>query len=90
MIRPMTSYVSALSGIVANGHQAIHFVSSAPSKISYDGFFPVRLQSRFAGTTFSEYISRVRAEKAKALLANSGLRIHEVADRAGFQLDLAV
>jgi len=31
MIKPMTSGVSALSGVVANGHQAIHFVSSAPS-----------------------------------------------------------
>src|SRR6267378_1285579 len=47
MIRPMTSSVSALSGIVANGHQAIHFVSSAPSKIPYGGFSPVRLQTRF-------------------------------------------
>ncbi len=46
MIRPMTSSVSALSGIVANGHQAIHFVSSAPSKIPYGGFSPVRLQTR--------------------------------------------
>ena len=46
MIRPMTSGVSALSGIVANGHQAIHFVSSAPSKIPYGGFSPVRLQTR--------------------------------------------
>jgi hypothetical protein len=45
MIRPMTSSVSALSGIVANGHQAIHFVSSAPSKIPYGGFSPVRLQT---------------------------------------------
>ena len=45
MIRPMTSNVSALSGIVANGHQAIHFVSSAPSKIPYGGFSPVRLQT---------------------------------------------
>ena len=45
MIRPMTSSVSALSGIVANGHQAIHFVSSAPSKIPYGGFTPVRLQT---------------------------------------------
>ncbi len=45
MIRPMTSGVSALSGIVANGHQAIHFVSSAPSKIPYGGFSPVRLQT---------------------------------------------
>jgi len=45
VIRPMTSSVSALSGIVANGHQAIHFVSSAPSKIPYGGFSPVRLQT---------------------------------------------
>jgi hypothetical protein len=45
VIRPMTSNVSALSGIVANGHQAIHFVSSAPSKIPYGGFSPVRLQT---------------------------------------------
>jgi hypothetical protein len=42
----MTSNVSALSGIVAKGHQAIHFVSSAPSKIPYGGFSPVRLQTR--------------------------------------------
>ena len=46
MIRPMTSKVSALSGIVANGHQTIHFVSSAPSKIPYGGFSPLRLQTR--------------------------------------------
>ena len=46
MIRPATSIVSALSGIVANGHQAIHFVSSAPSIIPYGGFSPVRLQTR--------------------------------------------
>ena len=38
MLRPMASSVSALSGVVANGHQAIHFVSSAPSKIPYGGF----------------------------------------------------
>ena len=47
MIRPMTSNVSALSSSVAKGHQAIHFVSSAPSKIPYGGFSPVRLQTRF-------------------------------------------
>jgi hypothetical protein len=46
MVRPMTSNVAALSGIVANGHQALHFVSSAPSKIPYGGFSPVRLQTR--------------------------------------------
>jgi len=45
MIRPMTSNVSALSGCVANGHQAVHRVSFCPSKIPYGGFSPVRLQT---------------------------------------------
>ncbi len=45
MSRPMTSKVSTLSGRVANSHQAMHFVSSAPSKIPYGGFSPVRLQT---------------------------------------------
>ena len=45
MIRSMTSDVSALSGCVAKSHQTIHFVSSAPSKIPYGGFSPVRLQT---------------------------------------------
>ena len=42
----MTSSVSTLSGCVANGHQALHCVSSAPAKIPYGGFSPVRLQTR--------------------------------------------
>src|SRR5437762_3165865 len=57
MIRPMASNVSALSGNVANGHQAIHFVSSAPSKIPYGGFSPVRLQTRFPQRPPSRYCS---------------------------------
>jgi hypothetical protein len=52
-LRPMTSAVSALSGIVANGHQAILSVSSAPSKIPYGGFSPVRLQTRLPAATFA-------------------------------------
>ena len=45
MFRPMTSSVSALLGLVANGHQAVHPVSSSPSKIPYGGSSPVRLQA---------------------------------------------
>jgi hypothetical protein len=46
VFRSMTSNVSALSGRVANGHQTLHLVSPAPSKIPYGGFSPVRLQTR--------------------------------------------
>jgi hypothetical protein len=45
MFRSMAPDVSALSSFVANGHQTLHFVSSAPSKIPYGGFSPVRLQT---------------------------------------------
>src|SRR5204863_5896287 len=43
--RPAASGVSALSGCVANGRQAVHHVSSPPSEIPYGGFSPVRLQT---------------------------------------------
>ena len=45
MFRPMTSNVSTFSGFVANGHQALQYVSSSPSKIPYVGFSPIRLQT---------------------------------------------
>jgi hypothetical protein len=45
LFRPMTSNVSTFSGYVANGHQALQYVSSSPSKIPYVGFSPVRLQT---------------------------------------------
>jgi len=45
MFRPVTSRVSAVSGCVAKGHQAMHHVSCSPSKIPYGGFSPVRLQT---------------------------------------------
>jgi len=38
MSRSMASGVSALSGIVANSHQTVHFVSLPPLKISVRGF----------------------------------------------------
>jgi hypothetical protein len=41
----VTSAVSALSGFVANGHQALRHVSATLSKIPYGGFSPVRLQT---------------------------------------------
>jgi hypothetical protein len=45
MFRSVTSSVAALWGLVANGHQTMHPVSSRPSEIPYGGFSPVRLQT---------------------------------------------
>ena len=46
------------------------------------------LSERFkevTGENFVSYIARARVEKARALLANSGARISEIAFAAGFQ-----
>ena len=53
MVRLRASIVSALPGFVANGRQALHHVSSAPSKIPYGGFSPVRLQIGLPDATFA-------------------------------------
>ena len=45
MIRSMTSYVSTLSGCVANGHQAIPSFPPPPLKFRTAGFPSVRLQT---------------------------------------------
>jgi hypothetical protein len=59
MFRPVTSNVAALSGIVAHGHQAMHFGSSTPSKIPYGGFSPVRLQTRLTPRPPSQACQRL-------------------------------
>ena len=75
MLRPMTSNVSALSGIVANGHQALHFVSSAPSKIPYGGFSPVRLQTRLTQRPPSQaYRRRLIGRHCSYLRLQRGIR----------------
>jgi hypothetical protein len=48
----MGSSVSALSSVVAKGHQTVHSVSSTPSKIPYGGFSPVWLCDLAGKMTF--------------------------------------
>ena len=80
MFRSMTSDVSALSGVVAKGHQAMHFVSSTPSKIPYGGFSPVRLQNPLNATaTFAKahapaYRPSLAASPSPALVPYQDLR----------------
>ena len=61
MGRPAASCVSALSGFVANGRQALHHVSSPPSEIPYGGFSPVRLQTGSPAATFATRTGRLYA-----------------------------
>jgi AraC-like DNA-binding protein/ligand-binding sensor protein len=48
-------------------------------------FYFCKLFKRITGVNFTEYVSRVRAEKAKNLLLNPNLRISEIAYAVGFK-----
>ena len=44
-----------------------------------------KLFRKATGVTFTDYVARIRIEKAKNLLADPWLRVTDVAERAGFQ-----
>jgi len=48
-------------------------------------FYFCKLFRKVTGTTFTEFVSRTRVEKAKNLLLNPNLRISEIAYEVGFQ-----
>ncbi len=48
-------------------------------------FYFCKLFRKVTGTTFTEYVSRTRIEKAKDLLLNPNLRVSEIAFEVGFQ-----
>lgn len=55
------------------------------SAVHTSTFYFCKLFKRITGVNFTEYVSRVRAEKAKNLLLNPNLRISEIAYAVGFQ-----
>ncbi len=48
-------------------------------------FYFCKLFKRATGVNFTEFVSRIRAEKAKNLLLNRNLRVSEIAYAVGFQ-----
>ena len=48
-------------------------------------FYICKLFKRHTGMNFTEYVSRLRIDRAKELLANPNLRISEIAYEVGFQ-----
>lgn len=48
-------------------------------------FYFCKLFRKVTGTTFTEYVSRIRIERAKNLMLNANLRVSEIAYEVGFQ-----
>ena len=53
--------------------------------VNTSSFYFCKLFKKVTGLNFTDYLSRIRIEKAKSLLLNPNLRISEAAYEAGFQ-----
>lgn len=56
----------------------------AAQHVNLSPFYFCKIFRKATGLTFTDYLARVRVEKVQCLLANPLLRMHEVADSAGF------
>jgi AraC-like DNA-binding protein len=52
--------------------------------VNVSRFYFCKLFKKATGMTLTEYVSRVRVEKAKALLVDPSLRVSEIVYAAGF------
>lgn len=53
--------------------------------VNASSFYFCKMFRKVAGINFTDYVSRVRIEKAKNLTLNPNLRISEIAYEVGFQ-----
>src|SRR5438552_3863524 len=60
-------------------------LATVAKAVNTSTFYFCKLFKRMTGLTFTDYLARVRVEKAKALLLNRNRRVSEVAYDVGFQ-----
>ncbi len=70
--------------ILANQADPINLAKVAQA-MHVSSFYFCKMFKKSTGVTFTEYLSRVRVEKAKNLLLNPHLRVSEIAYDVGFQ-----
>lgn len=67
-------------------HQTEELCLAAVARaVSTSSFYFCKMFKKVTGLNFTDYVSRVRVEKAKNLLLNPNLRISEIAFEVGFQ-----
>ncbi len=66
-------------------HQEDMSLGMVAKSVNMSTFYFCKIFKKATGITFTEYVSRLRTEKAKHLLLNPHLRICEIASEVGFQ-----
>jgi AraC-like DNA-binding protein/ligand-binding sensor protein len=67
-------------------HQADEIsLADVAKAVNTSTFYFCKIFKKYTGLNFTDYVSRIRIEKAKSLLLNPNLRISEIAYEVGFQ-----
>jgi len=77
--------VSRAKQFIAQNQDGAICLASVAKAVNTSTFYFCKLFKRITGLTFTDYLARVRIEKAKTLLLNPNRRISEVAYDVGFQ-----
>lgn len=80
---PRTYSELAVELILNYYHEDIS-LQSAAAKINVNPSYLSRIFKQETGENFINYLTRVRIDKAKSLLANKALRVYEVAEQVGY------
>lgn len=70
---------------IAQNHEEDLTLGQVAKAVNTSTFYFCKMFKKATGLHFTDYVSRVRTEKAKNLLLNPNLRISEVAYQVGFQ-----
>ena len=70
---------------IAQNQNGALCLATVAKAVNTSTFYFCKLFKRATGLTFTDYVARVRIEKAKALLLDSNRRVSEVAYDVGFQ-----
>jgi AraC-like DNA-binding protein len=77
--------ISKAKQFIAEHHAEDLSLGQVAAAVHTSIFYFCKMFRKITGTTFTEFVSRTRVEKAKNLLLNPNLRISEIAYEVGFQ-----
>jgi AraC-like DNA-binding protein len=77
--------ISRAKDFIAQNHEEDITLGQVAKSVNTSTFYFCKMFKKVTGLHFTDYVSRVRTEKAKNLLLNPNLRISEVAYQVGFQ-----
>lgn len=80
-----TPVVAAARRFIEEHHTEDLTLGQVAKAVHTSVFYFCKLFKKVTGLNFTEYVSRVRTEKAKQLLLNRNLRVSEIAYEVGFQ-----